>query len=241
MFLDQPFLTKNAGRSHHVPDLPVSEPGSPLDNIPKRPPRTRRTVTHVAKSSAPELKPGARKACPIKAMLHERKKEMRSGRGIDALNLAEGYDHNELLSEFSMDEVDKDIDNAVPGRSSPEDENIHRAAASGLQGDSVDLVANALEVEVHQEERERLLGAKEGEAVGKILDADRKLGQAVDRSALGVLVFVSDHEGTVDGDDSSEMGLVWESAKDKTATLDKLSEAIEQQGVHESMVYVQSY
>jgi hypothetical protein len=37
------------------------------------------------------------------------------------------------------------------------------------------------------------------------------------------------------------MGLVWESVKDKTATLDKLSEAIEQQGARESMAYVQSY
>ncbi|KAI0256214.1 hypothetical protein BJV78DRAFT_446201 [Lactifluus subvellereus] len=228
MSLDEPSFTKN---NRHVPDFPVSELGSPLDDMPKRSTRTRRPITRVTKPSAPETKPGARKACPIKAMLRERKKEARVGGGIDAVNRAEGYDHDTLLSDFSIDEADEGVDNAVPKRSSTVDKNSPRVASTSLQTDRVDMAPNSLEIEVHQEERKRLLGAKEGEAVGKILDADRKLGQTIDDSVLGVSVFVSSHEGTVDVDGSSKAGPVWMSAKGKTATLDKLSEAIEQQDV----------
>jgi hypothetical protein len=235
--LDESLPTKYDGHSCHIPDLPVSDPGSPLDDIHKRPTRTRRPVTRVIKPLASETKPGAGKACPINAMLRERSKETQTGRGIDAVNRAEGYDQDTLLSDFSIDEIDEDVGNVAPGTSSPMDKKVPRAAASG-QNDNVNLTANALEVEVHQEERERLLGAKEGEAVGRILDADRKLGQSVDHGVLGVSVFVDDHEGNVDVDDGSEAGPVWESAKEKTATLERLSEAIEKQGARESSIHV---
>jgi hypothetical protein len=172
-------------------------------------------------------------------MLRELKKEARTGGGIDAVNHAEGYDHDTLLSsDFSIDEADERVDNAASERSSSVDENRPRVASTSLQTDSVDVGPNTLEIEVHQEEREHLLGAKEGEAVGKILDADRKLGQTIDHSVLGVSVFVCSHERTVDVDGGSEAGPVWVSSKDKTATLDKLSEAIEQQGARESSPYI---
>ena len=106
-------------------------------------------------------------------MLCKLKKEAQTSGGIDAMNHAEGYDHNTLLSsDFSIDEADERVDNAASERSSSVDKNRPRVASTSLQTDSVDVGPNTLEIEVHQEEREHLLGAKEGEAVGKILDAD---------------------------------------------------------------------
>ena len=89
------------------------------------------------------------------------------------MNRAEGYDHNTLLSsDFSIDKADKRVDNAASERSSLVDENRPHVASTSLQTDSVDVGPNTLEIKVHQEEHEHLLGMKEGEVVGKILDAD---------------------------------------------------------------------
>ena len=175
---------------------------------------------------------GARKVDPIKSLLRERKKESRTGGGIDALNCAEGYDHDALLSDFSVDEADEPVDDTTLGRSGLADENI--ADAVGPQSNGINVSATTLEeVQVHKEERERLLGAKEGEAVGRILDADRKLGQTAAHSVLGVSVFNKDYDGIVDTD--TEAGSVpcpiWESMDGKTTTLALLSDAIGRQGM----------
>jgi hypothetical protein len=165
-------------------------------------------------------------------MLRERKREACASGGIEALNRAEGYDHDMLLSDFSIDEAEEPIDTAAPTRSSLVDANTTRVFPTCLRTEDtrVDITANALEDEVQQDERERLLGAKEGEAVGKILDADRKMGQTLVDKVPGVSVFIDDHEGTVDVERGTETRPRWESAKDKTTTLEMLIEAIEQQG-----------
>lgn len=162
-------------------------------------------------------------------MLRERKREARVGGGIEALNCAEGYDHDTLLSDFSIDEAEEEsIDNAAPPRSSSVDQNAVCAGSTGPQTDraGADIAANPLEDEVQQDERERLLGTKEGEAVGKILEADRKMGQTMSYNVPGVSVFVDNHEET----EVDEARLTWEFVKDKAVTLGMLSEAIEQQG-----------
>ena len=192
---------------------------------------TQRTTVTV-KTSTRAVNLGARKVDPIKSLLRERKKESRTGGGIDALNSAEGYDHDALLSDFSVDEADEPVDDTTLGRSGLADENI--ADAVGPQSDGVNVSATTLEeVQVHKEERERLLGAKEGEAVGRILDADRKLGQTAAHSVLGVSVFNKDYDGIVDTD--TEAGSIpcpiWESMDGKTTTLALLSDAIGRQGM----------
>ena len=169
---------------------------------------------------------GARKVDPIKSLLRERKKESRTGGGIDALNCAEGYDHDALLSDFSVDEVDEPADDT---RSSLADEN-NTCRTDGTEKRDGNVAASTLE-EVHREERERLLGAKEGEAVGRILDADRKLGQIAAHSELGVAVFNSDYDGNVETEAGSTPYPIWGTAEGKTTTLALLSDAIEQQGV----------
>ena len=214
-----------------MPGLPVLDPISPLAGRRKRPARTGR-LTHVVNTSTLVAKPDARKVDPIKAMLSERKKEARVGGGIEALNRAEGYDHGTLLSDFSIDEAEEPVNTAASTRLSLVDVNTNCVAPTGLQTNDTgaDLAANALDDEVHQDERERLLGAKEGEAVGKILDADRRMGQTVTHKMPGVSVFIDDHEGIVDFERGTETRPRWGSAKVKTATLEMLSEAIEQQG-----------
>ena len=191
--------------------------------------RTQRTTVHTAKTSTRAVNFGARKADPIKSLLRERKEESRTGGGIDALNCVEGYDHDALLSDFSIDEADEPVDDTTPRRSALADEN--RTDAIDAQSDSANVAASTLEEEVHKEERERLLGAKEGEAVGRILDADRKLGQTAAHSVLGVEVFNNDHDGTVDNEAGATPCLIWESVEGKTTTLSLLSDAIGQQGV----------
>jgi hypothetical protein len=215
-----------------VPDLPILDSDSPLAGRRKRPARTGR-LTHVVNTSTLVAKPHARKVDPIKAMLRERKREARVSGGIDALNRAEGYDHDALLSDFSIDEAEELVDAAASTRLSLVDVNTSCATPTGLRSNDTgaDIVANALEDEVQQDERERLLGAKEGEAVGKILDADRRMGQTVTHNVPGVSVFFDDHEGTVDVERGIETRPSWGLAKVKTATLEMLSEAIEQQGM----------
>jgi hypothetical protein len=193
----------------------------------------RTTVTVKTSTRAVNLR--ARKVDPIKSLLRERKKESRTGGGIDALNCAEGYDHDALLSDFSVDEADEPVDDTTLGRSGLADENvICHADAIGPQSNGVNVSTTTLEeVQVHKEERERLLGAKEGEAVGRILDADRKLGQTAAHSVLGVAVFNKDYDGIVDMD--TEAGSttcpIWESMEGKTTTLALLSDAIGRQGM----------
>ena len=158
-------------------------------------------------------------------MLRQRKKEARTGGGIDALNRAEDYDHDKLLSDFSI-EAEEAVDTT---RLSSVHENTTRVPLTGLQTEDADIVANALEDEVQQDDRERLLGAKEGEAVGKILDADRKMGQSAAYSVSGVSVFVND-QVTVGAEHCTEARSICELARGKTEALDMLNEAIEQQG-----------
>ncbi|KAI0305501.1 hypothetical protein B0F90DRAFT_1067293 [Multifurca ochricompacta] len=197
----------------------------------KRRTRARHPIVRRVRPPTLPAKAHVHKADPIRAMLHERKKEMRSGGGIEAVNCAEGYDHNTLLSGFSIDEPDESVDGADPGRQGSVDENTtHCVAPVGRRSDDAD-IAPHVEDEVHQEERERLLGAKEGEAVGKILDADRKLERTTTRSVLGIAVFINDREGTSDTERGSMMRPIWESTKGKTATLSLLSVAIKQQDI----------
>jgi len=135
-----------------------------------------------------------------------------------------------LLSDFSIDEAEEElVDTAALTRSSSVDQNATCAGPIGPQtnGAGAVIAANSLEDEVQQDERERLLGAKEGEAVGKILEADRKMGQTMSHKVPGVSVFVGDHEET---EGVEEARIKWELVKDKAATLEMLSEAIKQQG-----------
>ena len=196
----------------------------------KRPTRNCRLTRAVNPSILP-AKRNARKFDPIKAILRERNREARVGGGIDALNRAESYDHDTLLSNFSI-EAEEPVDTT---RSRSAYGNITRVLPAGLQTDDAgpDLVANTLEDEVLQDDRERLLGAKEGEAVGKILDADRKMGQTAARCVSGVLVFVSDYERTVELCIEARPTCEWVRDKDKTGTLQMLDEAIEHQGARE--------
>ena len=220
----------NDDNDRHVPSISVSEPISPLMGLKgKRPTRNCR-LTRAVNPSTPPAKHNARKFDPIKAILRERNREARAGGGIDALKFAEGYDHDTLLSNFSIEAEEP----AGTTRSRLADENSTRVLPTGLQTDDAgpDIAANTLEDEVQQDDRERLLGAKEGEAVGKILDADRKMGQTAAHCVSGVSVFVSDYERTVDAELCTEARPTCESArdKDKTATLQMLDEAIEHQG-----------
>jgi hypothetical protein len=212
--------------NQRVPGFSNSDPISPLKG--KRRVRTSHR-NRAFNPSTVAAKRDARKPDPIKAMLRERKREARVGGGIDALNRAEDYDHDTLLSDFSIEE-EEPIDAA---RLSSVDENTTRVPPTGLQTNDTgaDIVAIALEDEVQQGDRERLLGAKEGEAVGKILDADRKMGQTAIHSVFGVSVFVNDHEGTVDTELYTMARPACELARGKTATLDMLNEAIGQQDI----------
>ena len=225
----------------HVPSFSFSEPISPLIGLRgKRPTRNCR-LTHAVNPSTLPAKHNARTANPIKAILRERNREARAGGGIDALNRAEGYDHTTLLSNFSI-EAEEPVDTT---RSRLANENTARLLSAGLQTDDAgpDLVANTLEDEVQQDERERLLGAKEGEAVGKILDADRKMGQTAAHCVTGVSVFVSDYERTVDAELCTDARLTceWARDKEKTATLQMLDEAIERQGARERSAFLLSF
>lgn len=225
--------------SQTVPDFPISDPISPLD-IRKRPTRTRR-LTRVVNPSTLTMKPDVRKADPIKAMLRQRKREARSGGGIDALNRAECYDHDTLLSDFSIEEAAEPLDIAAPTKSSSAGENTTYVVTTGPQtDDTADISTNVIEDEVQQDERERLLGAKEGEAVGRILDADRRMGQTTGHSVPGVSVFVHHHEDSVDTVRDTEAPPIWELAKDKTTRLEMLSEAIKRQGSRDCSLYLPS-
>ena len=214
----------------HVPNFSGYEPTSPLKG--KRPTRSCRLTRAVNPSTLPG-KRDARKVNPIKDILRERNREARAGGGIDALNRAEGYDHDTLLSDFSI-EAEEPVDTT---RSRLANENTTRLLPAGLHTSGIgpDIAANTLEDEVQQDDRERLLGAKEGEAVGKILDADRKMGQTAARCVSGVSVFTSDCERTVDAEPFTKAGPIcgWAREKEKTATLQMLDEAIEQQGARE--------
>ena len=213
-----------------MPGFFTSDPISPLKDLKsKRPTRTCQ-LTRAVNTSTLAAKREPRKAEPIKVMLRQRKKEARTG-GIDALNRAEGYDHDTLLSDLSI-EAEEPVDATRPGSVV---KNSARVPVTGLQAEDADIVANALEDEVQQDDRERLLGAKEGEAVGKILDADRKMGQSAAYSVSGVSVFVNVHEVAVDAELCTEACSTIELAKGKTATLDMLNEAIEQQGAQECL------
>lgn len=217
----------------HAPSFPISEPISPLKG--KRPTRNCRLPRAFNPSTLP-AKRNARRVDPIKAILRERNREARAGGGIDALKRAEGYDHDTLLSNFSI-EAEEPVDTT---RSRLADENTTRVLPAGLQTDDAvpDIAANTLEDEVQQGDRERLLGAKEGEAVGKILDADRKMGQTAAHCVSGVSVFVSDYERNVGGELRTEAlpTCEWARDKEKTATLQMLDEAIE----HQDIEYMQA-
>ncbi|KAH9083790.1 hypothetical protein EDB83DRAFT_2309703 [Lactarius deliciosus] len=193
----------------HVPDFPRT--------------RTQRTTSRPAKTLTRTMNLGARKVDPIKSLLRERTKESRTGGGIDVLNSVEGYDHTALLSDFSVDEADEPVDGTTSGRSGLTDEST-RADAIGRQSEDTNVVASTLEEEVHKEERERLLGAKEGEAVGRILDADRKLGQIAAHDVLGVAAF-NNYQGTMDTEAGNTPCPIWESAEGKTTTLTLLGDA----------------
>ena len=211
----------------------ISEPISPLKG--QRPTRNCR-LTHAVNPPTLPTKRNARKADPIKAILRERNREARAGGGIEALNRAEGYDPDTLLSNFSI-EAEEPVDTT---RSRLADENTTRVLPASLQTDDVgaDIAANTLEDDVQQDDRERLLGAKEGEAVGKILDADRKMGQTAAHGVSGVSVFVSDYERTVDAELCTGARLEREWARDngKAATLQMLDEAIEHQGARDDTI-----
>jgi hypothetical protein len=71
--------------------------------------------------------------------------------------------------------------------------------------------------------------------VGKILEADRKMGQTRSYNVPGVSVFVDNHEETEDVD---ETHLKWELVQGKVVTLGMLSEAIEQRGVQACSPFV---
>ncbi|KAH9176675.1 hypothetical protein EDB89DRAFT_88811 [Lactarius sanguifluus] len=231
------------GRIHSLPSLPSPSSPSPSPDelspaqhrdhrrhVPDFPrTRTQRTTARPAKTLTRTVNLGARKVDPIKSLLRERTKESRTGGGIDVLNSVEGYDHTALLSDFSVDEADEPVDGTTSGRSGLTDENI-RADAIGRQSGDANVVASTLEEEVHKEERERLLGAKEGEAVGRILDADRKLGQIAAHDVLGVVAF-NNYEGTVDTEAGNTPRPIWESAEGKTTTLTLLGDAIGRQDV----------
>ena len=213
-----------------MPGLFISDPISPLKDLKsKRPTRTCQ-LTRAVNTSTLAAKREPRKAEPIKVMLRQRKKEARTG-GIDALNRAEGYDHDTLLSDLSI-EAEEPVDAT---RSGSVVKNSARVPVTGLQAEDADIVANSLEDEVQQDDRKRLLGAKEGEAVGKILDADRKMGQTATHCVSGVSVFVSDYERTVNAELCTEAlpTCGWARDKQKTATLQMLDEAIEHQGARE--------
>lgn len=220
-----------------MPSLLISEPISPLKG--KRSTRNCR-LTRAVNSSILPVKRNTRKADPIKAILRERDRETRAGGGIDALNQAEGYDHGALLSNFSI-EAEDPVDTT---RSRLADENATRVSSACLQIDDADpyVAANTLEDEVQRDDRERLLGAKEGEAVGRILDADRKMGQTVALCVSGVSVFASDYKRTVDAELCTEtrQKSEWARDKDKTATLQMLDEAIEHQGARELSTFLPS-
>ncbi|KAH8985992.1 hypothetical protein EDB86DRAFT_2957228 [Lactarius hatsudake] len=232
------------GRIHSLPSLPSPSSPSPSPSPDELSPvqhrdhrrhvpdfprtRTQRTTARPAKTLTRTVNLGARKVDPIKSLLRERTKESRTGGGIDVLNSVEGYDHTALLSDFSVDEADEPVDGTTSGGSGLTDENI-RADAIGRQSEDANVVANTLEEEVHKEERERLLGAKEGEAVGRILDADRKLGQIPAHDVLGVAAF-NNYE-TMDTEAGNTPCPIWESAEGKTTTLTLLGDAIGRQDV----------
>ena len=221
----------------HVPSFSISESISPLKG--KRRTRNCRLTRAVNPSTLP-AKRNARKADPIKAILRERSKESRAGGGIDALNRAEGYDHDTLLSNFSL-ETEEPVDTT---RSRLAGKGTTRLSPTGLQTDDagLDVAANALEDEVQQDDRERLLGAKEGEAVGKILDADRKMGQTAAHCVSGVSVF-GDYGRIVDAELCTEAHprCEWARDEEKTATLQMLDEAINHRGARERSPFIPSF
>ncbi|KAI0268600.1 hypothetical protein BC834DRAFT_644907 [Gloeopeniophorella convolvens] len=231
---DEPLSTQYNARGRRSQAGPVFDPSSPFNDAPvRRPMRKKRPTTREVRTLtvAPVTIPAARKVDPIGALLRERKKETRTGGGIDALNLAEGYDPDNLLSDFSIDEEDEgSIPDAPSDWSGWADEDTAgRAVSVGLQNDRASVKANPLEDEVLQEDRERLLGAKEGEAVGKILDADRKLGQVIAERVHGVRVFAVVADDEEDAEMHEEALDIHELTKDTTAALHMLCEAVKRQ------------
>lgn len=231
--LDELSPVQHREHRRHVLDFPALDLATSLNDVRPLRTRTQRATTRTTKPLTRAVNLGARKVDPIKSLLRERNKESRTGGGIDALNCAEGYDPTALLSDFSVDEADEPVDGTTPGRSDLADENtICRADAIGPQSDHANVAVSTLEEEVHKEERERLLGAKEGQAVGRILDADRKLGQTTANSALGVAVFKNDYEETMGTEADSTPCPILGSAEGKTTTLALLNDAIGRQDVN---------
>lgn len=165
---------------------------------------------------------------PLEALLREKKTAERQGRGIDALRRAEGHDVDALMSDF----VDEDEDEAAFA----DEDAARRAAGLGItmrfDGDKGDGEGpHGEDQEVDAEDRERLLGEKEGKAVGKILDGDRGASGHLYR-ALGVRIWAED-EGSVDEMVLDGAFKEWpeEEGEFKDPLVDLLSGAVKRKGV----------
>ncbi|THH16586.1 hypothetical protein EW146_g4089 [Bondarzewia mesenterica] len=205
---------------HQIPSPPGSSTTSPFAAT--RPTRKRRAPQRelaplvskqtIAKASAKGKKSMAN---PLDALLKEKLNADKAGSGMDALNRAENIDRVALFApvDLNLDE-DEDEDEQMEKRKWTDEEAAARAARRGAQmriglggrvsGKGVDMdmdMEDEEEEEVDAEDRERLLGAKEGKAVGSILDADR-LGGMKQVTLVGVRVWET--VGTVEGEEGMD-------------------------------------
>ncbi|KAI0048292.1 hypothetical protein FA95DRAFT_1678458 [Auriscalpium vulgare] len=135
---------------------------SPLVSRPAREPRAPAPLTMATKGKK-------RGANPLEAMLREKKKTERQGGGMDAQRRAESHDPDDVDSILD----DEDLEDEALA----DEDAARRAAGAALHMRYDGEISTADEdEEVGAEDRERLLGEKEGKAVGKILDGDRDHG-----------------------------------------------------------------
>ncbi|ETW81027.1 hypothetical protein HETIRDRAFT_452475 [Heterobasidion irregulare TC 32-1] len=201
-------------------------PAASSPSKPARPTRARRAPPAPAdaydNNNAKGKRKGKQGADPLEALLREKRSLDRAGRGMDALRRAEVADLGGARGGLGSEDEDEDNEGVVGGLKEDDDEervlrDEEAAARAARRGEAMRVGGWAegarrddggggadgeeefdVEEVVAAEERERLLGEKEGKAVGSILDADR-IGGAKRARVVGVQVW------GVDGEEEMEM------------------------------------
>ncbi|KAA1476083.1 hypothetical protein DENSPDRAFT_932792 [Dentipellis sp. KUC8613] len=199
------YRTRARAGAQSIPTPDLSSPESV-----KRAPRGRKErVVAIAKTKGKAKGKGRARFDPLDLLLSEKRREERKGSSSAAMRRAEaaGAEREALLRDmvFSEDEDEEEVRDRAGSSSDGEgrkrkasgtgwadEEAARNAARRGMEMRNAGREVREEEAmeEVNAEERERLLGAKEGKAVGKILDGDRVGVGVVKRKVLGVEVWV---------------------------------------------------
>lgn len=164
---------------------------------------------------------------PIEALLKEKLRGEREGRGEEALRQAEAVDRDSLLSDMEAEEEgwlgDEDAARDAARRG------IKMRALSQSGGEEGN--SDEGRMLVSKEMRAKLLGEEHAEAVGKIMDADRADKKVVDVSVKGVRVWMADD--WYEQDMADPVFPLWEAQEgDDHPLLLGLRQAAEMQGTY---------